>query len=285
AEAAGLSKYQLNRKLRVGEVRRMDRGVYVATACPPSWQQQVLAAVLTAGHEAAASHQSAAYMWELTTRRPRRIEVVVPRGVRRVRDFVVHESTDLIPAHRTLLDGIPVTTPARTVVDLGASAPWLVEPALETGVRAGLFALGGVAETVGDLARRGRNGVGVIRPHIEARLHWDGLTESALEDLFRRRMDEFGFPQPIPQVEIRTPTGLFVCRADFGYVPIRVAFFLDSEAHHMDRLTFRRDREQHNSLELIGWTSLRYTWWDLTARPYLVREQVASVLSSRSGVS
>jgi very-short-patch-repair endonuclease len=185
-----------------------------------------------------------------------------------------------MPKDVVVIDGIPATTPARTVVDLGAVTPWLVESALEAGLRDELFVIADVERFVDRVARRGRRGVGIIRPLLEARRQWQTGTESALEDLFRRAIDRAGLPQPRPQWVVRDPGGGFVCRADFAYPDHRLLVELDSEAHHVDRITFRRDRDKQNQAALLGWQMLRYTWWDLTERPESVAAEVRRAISA-----
>lgn len=53
---------------------------------------------------------------------------------------------------------------------------------------------------------------------------------------------------------------------------------LDSEAHHLDRLAFRRDRSKQNAAITLGWTVLRYTWWDLEEEPHRVIAELRSAL-------
>lgn len=275
---AGLSDGRIRRLVERGILERSGRGVLVATASPPTWEQEVMKAVTAAGAAALASHHTAAFLHGLTDRRPKTMEVVMPRWDRSVHGFTVHESTDLLVEDADLVDGIPTTTPVRTVVDLGATAPWLVEPALERGVRLEMFTLTDIARFIGRVGRRGRRGVGVIRPLVEERLHWDGLTESELEDLFRKAWGP-RLPHPVPQHIILDDAGRFVCRADFAFPDRRLRIELDSEAFHMDRPTFRRDRSVQNRTSQLGWQTLRYTWWDLVGRPAEVVEQVQAVLA------
>jgi len=229
---------------------------------------------------AAISHQTAAEMWGMTRRGIRTIEVVTTRWDRvRRSDLKVHESLDLIAQDVVEFDGIATTTPTRTIVDLGATNKWLVESALEQGIRLDLFTIGDVEAMVARVARRGRRGVGVIRPLLEARRRWDTVTESVLEDSFRSVIHEGGLPEPRTQYTIRDDGGGFVCRADFAYPESLLLIELDSEAHHLDRMAFRRDRSKQNKAVVLGWTVLRYTWWDLEERPWHVCSEVRSALN------
>ena len=275
---AGFKSGQLDRMVGRGLLRRVGYETYLFPGAPPTWHLVAMLLMTAAGAQSAASHQTAAYLQGLIDRRPSRIEVVTPRWRRsRAVDFTVHESLDLSPEHVTAAGGIRLTKPVRTVVDLGASAPWMVEPALDAGIRQRLFTLPDVAGFVGRVAKRGRRGVGVIRPLIEQRVLWDGVTDSELEDLLRR---EWADRQPplVPQHIITNLDGEFVCRTDFAFVDHKSRIELDSEAFHMDRKTFRRDRVIQNQTELLGWRTFRYTWWDLTARPFEVVNEIETAL-------
>ena len=59
----------------------------------------------------------------------------------------------------------------------------------------------------------------------------------------------------------------------------RLLIELDSEAHHLDRIAFRRDRSKQNRATVLGWTVLRYTWWDLREQPWQVISEVRTALA------
>ena len=267
-----------------GRYRRVEPGVYAISGSPESLRQRMAAAVMSLPALAAVSHATAAELWGLTDRGISRIEIVTTRWDRvRRNGVVVHESLDLIDDDVTQREGLAITTPVRTIVDLGATNRWIVESALEQGIRQGLFTILEVEALVSRVAKRGRRGVGVVRPLIETRRRWDTATESALEDEFRTLLADAGFPQPQPQYVLRDSRDTFVCRADFAYVDAQVLIELDSEAHHLDRLSFRRDRSKQNRAIVLGWTVLRYTWWDIQDDPYRVLDEVRTTLeNSRS---
>lgn len=269
AASCGLNRRLIDRRAQRGVFVRIHPSVYLVGGSPRTWMQEVSAAVLSVNDAAAVSHQTAAVLWEMTDRRPERIDVVTARWDRvRRPGIAVHESRDLLPQDRVVLDGVAVTSPERTIVDLGAEAPfWLVESCLDAALRAELFGAQDVRRFIARVARRGRRGVGKIRPLIEERLKWEGLTESELEDKFRRLVHLSGLPQPVAQFRVRDARGRFVCRADFAYPDRHLLIELDSEAFHMDRNTFQRDRDKQNRALALGWTTLRFTWSDLTKRP------------------
>lgn len=277
ALACGLTERTIERRTGRGAFVRLDPGVFAVGGSPSNWRRGVMAAVLSVNELTAASHRTAAHLWGLTNRRPDRVEVVAKRHERAIRDsFIVHESLDLLQEDIATIDGIPVTSAERTVVDLGAVAPsWMVEACLDTGLRKGLFGLADVGGFVSRVAKRGRRGVGVVRPLLGERLDWKGLTESDLEDLFRRIVSESALPMPEPQYTLRDEHGGFVCRADFAYVKAKALIELDSEKHHMDPATFRRDREKQNRAMALGWRVYRFTWRQLVDTP----DEVLAVLA------
>lgn len=280
ALATGLSERAVEMRVRRGAYSRLEPGVYAVGGGPDGWYRDVMAAVLSGYELAAASHRTAAFLWGMTDRRPDRVDIVTTRHLRAKRNsFNVHESLDLLRSDIVEIDVLPVTTAARTVVDLGAVAPrWMVEACLDSGLRKGLFDLTDVSSFVKRVAKRGRRGVGVVRPLLERRLDWEGLTESDLEDLFRRIVAESSVPMPEPQYTLRDERGWFVCRADFAYFDQRALIELDSEKHHMDPATFRRDREKQNRAMSLGWRVYRFTWRQLVDAP----EEVLAVLAEIS---
>ena len=213
-----MSDRSIDSRAADGRYERIAPGVFAIVGAPQTSMQRIAAAVASFPSLAAASHQTAAELWGLTSRGIRAIEVVTTRWDRVRRAAVtVHESLDLVPEDVVAQRGVPITTPVRTVVDLGASNKWLVESALEAGIRRGLFSLAEVEGFVARVAKRGRRGVGVIRPLLAARRKWDEPTESALEDRFRRLLADAGLPDPLPQFVVRDRRGRFVARADFAY--------------------------------------------------------------------
>ncbi len=234
-----------------------------------TWHRRVTAAVLSVGEPAAASHMTAAYLWELTDSRPDLVEVTCRRHFRVRRGTAsVHESKDLIPTDIVSIDGVAVTSAVRTIVDLGASASLgTVARCLDKGLRDMTFSLDGIQRFVKRVGRPGRTGVGTIRLLLEERLAWAGLTESALEDAFRSLIDLTGLSMPHPQVEVRDQSGAFVGRFDFAYPDRRVLIELDSERWHMDSEAFQRDREKQNRAHALGWTVYRFTWQQIRHEP------------------
>jgi len=278
AMGVGFSARALESRVDSGMYDRLYPGVLAIGGSTGSWLRDVAAAVLSRSALAAASHKTAAHMWGMTSMQPNTIEVVTRRHRRTKRDqFTVRESKDLRRRQIETVDGIAVTSAVRTVVDLGASAPIsYVEGCVDAGLRKGLFVPAEVKTFLEQVARSGRNGVGIIRPIIEARLDWTARTESALEDRFRALIASSYLSMPVAQFVLREPDGTFVCRADFAYPEYRVLIELDGEAFHVDRKSFQADRFKQNRAHSLGWVVYRFTWHQIVNEP----DESLSVLAS-----
>src|SRR5438067_5451086 len=109
----GITKGMIQYRVAVGRWERADRNVFRIGGSPPSWRQSLRAATLAWGDGARVSHRSSAAMWRLAGCEPGLIEVTVPRLCRRKGPGIVHRNV-LFEADVTMLERIPVTTPART---------------------------------------------------------------------------------------------------------------------------------------------------------------------------
>src|SRR5687768_12281231 len=76
--AAGVPSSTISRWVRAGRLVRVQPQVYLIVGTPPSWEQDLLAAVVAAGPGAVASHRAAAKLWGLVDDAP--VEITVPRG-------------------------------------------------------------------------------------------------------------------------------------------------------------------------------------------------------------
>src|SRR5215213_4104627 len=119
--AAGLTDAAMYKRVAAGRLHPLYRGVYAAGHDRLSQEGRWMAATLAAGPGAALSHEAAAKHWKIWRRKVTGIDVIVP-GQRRARDGVtVHRTRNLDARDVTVHQGIPITTPARTLVDLATT--------------------------------------------------------------------------------------------------------------------------------------------------------------------
>jgi very-short-patch-repair endonuclease len=169
--------------------------------------------------------------------------------------------------------GIPVTTPARALLDLGAVVPGeVVESALEDALMRRLVGLALMAGTLDRLGGRGRRGAGVLRELVAERDSATAPTQSVLEDELLRVLRRAGLPEPVRQYEV---AGV---RLDAAYPEIRLGIEADSRIWHGARFDVQRNSEKANVLLAHGWRVLHFTPGDIRRRPWYVADSVGRQL-------
>lgn len=278
---SGLTARTIRRRLGAARWVPVYQGVYRVAGAPQSCNQQLLAAILASGPSAVASHRAAARLWGLDGFVQPVRELSVPRSQRpRLADATVHCSTDLDRSVATTQAGIPVSSPARTLLDLGAvMQPWRVERAVDCAVGRKLVTLPGLWAELEAVARRGRRGAGVLRKLLEDRGVTGGNCDTVLEARMLRVLRTHGVPMPICQYEVRVGERL-LGRVDFAYPENRLAVEVDGYESHSSLEAFRSDRARQNDLVEAGWTVLRFTWHDVNNRPGHVAARILRVLAT-----
>jgi predicted transcriptional regulator of viral defense system len=160
--ALGLSLDAIDHRVECGRLLRLHRGVYAVGHRKLTGLGVWMAAVLAAGPGAVLSHRSAGALWGVRAWSGRRVEIAVPRR-RRVRDGLVLHETQLPEDERDEHEGIPVTTPARTLLDLAAvldstSSPARPSAPRRSGSGAGRPCRSSSTATRGDPAPRSSDG-------------------------------------------------------------------------------------------------------------------------------
>jgi very-short-patch-repair endonuclease len=273
---SGFNTASIARAVRAGRLERLHPGIYRTWGAVPTWEQQALAAVLHA--QGVVSHRSAARVWNLLA--SEQIEVTVGRAQHpRTRGVVVHRSGDLGPHHVTRRNGLTVTTPMRTLVDLGAvTGRHVVTDALELALVHRVCSLRGIERALDDIARRGRAGAGVLRHVLDDRALGATRPDGLLEPRLARVLRDHGLPQPVFQYEVRGPSGRLLARVDAAYPDQRLAIEVDGFEVHGTPSALQHDLERQNRLVAAGWTVLRFTWPDVVQRPASVAGRVGDVL-------
>ncbi|MDA8301820.1 MAG: hypothetical protein M0005_09815 [Actinomycetota bacterium] len=172
------------------------------------------------------------------------------------------------PGDLVALEGLPVTSVRRTLIDLGQVADAnLIERALESALRTGQAT---VQELEASLqAAPALRGTRALRSLLAARPPGQVPTASDAETLFVQLVRRAGLPPPQRQFVVRTPEGNF--RLDHAWPDVRVAIEIDGAATHASPAALARDLRRQNmillALSLAGWVLLRFTWVDLVCEP------------------
>jgi len=259
----GLKRGAVARRLQAGRLHRVHEGVYAVGHQAPRREARWLAAVLACGEGAALSHRSAATLWAIREGEGPRPDVSIPaRSGRRQPAIAVHR-VGLEPRDVTRHRAIPVTSVARTLVDLAHEVEHaqLVRALREAQFRK-LFDLAATREA---LARR---------PSRSLRLLLDDLvvTQTRIEDRLLEICDRRGIPRPATQRPIAGR------RVDFVWEEARLVVETDGWEAHGTRDAFQVDRAATNALQLAGYTVLRFTHADLVRRPARVAREIRAAL-------
>lgn len=276
-----MSARTIDRRLATGVWDLLYPAVYRVAGSLPSRHQSLLAACLAWGDGAAVSHIPAAALWELPRFQSRVIELSVPRGRRRAHGGRVHRPRSWTPVDVTELDAIPVTTVARTLIDVAACvSAELVEEALDDALRRKLVTVPGLHRRLLQIGGHGRRGSGVIADLIAARAGRGEVPQSVFETRLLRVLRRARLPMPAVQHEVRTRYGPAVL--DFAYVDRRLAIEADGFRWHSSRRQWDHDRARSNALTMLGWTVIRVTWVELHEHPGEVIEAIRASFSRSS---
>jgi very-short-patch-repair endonuclease len=222
-----------------------------------------MAATLCWSPGAAVSHRAAVALWRLPGVDLPPPELTVPRDRRRNHacDVIVHWSP-LPVADVTAVDGIPVTTPARTLIDIASVVPAdVVEEALDDALRRSLVSVPRLRWRIQELGARGRQGIGVIRGLVAERAGTGVESRSVLETRLARALKRAGL-RPVRQHPLRD-RGRVVAVVDFAFPEARLVIEADGYKWHTGRARWANDLARRNRVTALGWRVLHITWADL----------------------
>ena len=243
--SAGVTARQIDWRLRRKGLRRVHYGVYAVGHRALTPEGVWMAAVLAAGEGGVLSHWSAASLWGMRRGRGPRTHVTCPHE-RRNRPGISFHRAQLPHDEVTLHDRIPVTTPARTLLDL---APLVPSPTLARMVAAAGTHDGPTpVDLIGRYPRRA--GAPKLKRIVAKPLPF---TRSDLEAQVLDLIERAGLPRPDVNLVVEG------YEVDFAWPEHGVIAELDSYATHGSRLAFERDRERDRKLAVAGWCVVRVT--------------------------
>jgi very-short-patch-repair endonuclease len=228
-----------------------------------------MAATLTSGPTAVLSHESTAALWEIRSPPAAQVEVSVLTAVRpRRRDLVIHRRNVLAAGETTERLGIPVTSPACTLIDLAARLSRAhVEAAINEADKRDLVSPDRLRRALDGATRR--PGLGLLREILDRRTFT--LTESELERRFLSLVHEAGLPLP--------ETGTYVngFKVDFFWPELGLIVETDGLRYHRTPVQQARDRRRDQAHTASGLTPIRFTHAQVRYEPAHVLNTLAAV--------
>jgi hypothetical protein len=255
-----------------GRLHRVHRGVYAVGHARLTLRGRQWAALLACGgpDRAALSHRTAAAVWDL---------LASPAGRFDVTTFHSAKSTDTIRVHRSrtvhhdrvIHDGLSVTSPARTLIDLADQlTPHRLARACHRAEVLRLLDARQIAARLDELpGRRTRQ----LRAALATLDHADpDVTRSELEERFLALIGTFGLPRP------RVNATVVGHEVDFLWPAQRLVVETDGGATHARPSAFERDRRRDAELTIAGYRVQRFSWRQVTSQPHRVAETLRALL-------
>lgn len=276
--AVGIRGASVTRRVAAGRLVRVYRGVYAVGHIQRTPEARWIAAVMACSPGAFLSHLDAAALWQIYDSRSNAIHVTTTsRAARRLPGIQVHRARKLDPEDVTTKDGIPVTTVARTLVDLSDVLP---RDRLLRAIREAEYLQLLDHDTLIAAVQRanGRKRLTELKKAIER--HTPGqIVREELEHRFRELVHAAGLPDSETNVKVKTRRRTYTI--DCFWRDEGVAVELDGRAAHARAAAFEEDRARDAALTAIGLRPLRFTWRRVTEEPDDVLAELKATLSGR----
>jgi len=233
ASAVGLSDGQIARRLARGTWVRRHPGVYAMAASPPTWRQDLWAAHLAVGR-GTVSHETAVLVHGVGDRHLPRypLTFTVSHGDHHwIPGSFVHQIDDVLPHHVCERDRLPVSTPARAVVDLAAVVGRrhlgdIVDAATDR-----LTTISRISVCAAEIARPGKRGLGKLGAVLDERGPGHVPPQSELEGRLFEVLAHAGLPAPVRQFPL-PGRGVVTGLADAAYPDVRLILEADGRRWH-----------------------------------------------------
>lgn len=280
ARRAGVPESTVFDLAHIGRIDRIAPSAYRVVGAPATWRSELMAKVCSAGEEALSSHRCGAHLWHIDGWGEVRHEMSIPNPVVRVHvDAIVHRLKGIEDCDRTVIDGIPVTSIERTLIDLAAVVSMSeLATALDSALVQGLTTVRKIRRRQHQLGRRGRKGAGNLALLLVEREGQRSTFANKFERRLGRLLENAGLPRPIRQFVVRDQRGVAVARPDLSYPQALVAIEADSWRWHGGRQKFDEDLRRRNKLTAQGWRVMHITWTQLTREPSSVVSEIRRTL-------
>jgi hypothetical protein len=266
----GLDRNAIAYRLRVGRLYRSFAGVYSVGRPLLTAVERAAAAVLACGDDAVLSHIAALALWGFIKDWPERLHVTTSAN-RRPAGITVHRSATLTRRDKRRCHGIPVTSPARSLLD---AAPLLPPRQLKRAVNDALHSPFLKRSDLAEVCLRcpRHPGVKLLAEFIDTA---DGPTRSGWEDTFVPFCERFGLPRPL------IDTKVLGHEADAYFEAEQLIVELDSWEFHRDRDAFERDRDRDADMLAARIATVRVTSRRLTNTPAREADRLHMILAQR----
>jgi hypothetical protein len=261
--------------------RRVYAGVYGRVGAPQTWEQALMAGCLSG--DAIASHRAAGALWRLPEIEPR-LEVIIPQRRKVVLDgFEVHRTSFVQPVDRRKLNGIPVTSLARTAIDLSLEMPPMAPGLVDHLIAKRKVPLALLSNRLEAMGTKGRKGAGELLDLLEERKGRRRHVDSGLQRRFEKiALDACRaglLPEPFFEYPVQLSDGRWRY-PDTAYPYVSTGFEALSYEHHSTLPDWAADIERNIDLFGEGWLIVPVT--EIKVRdPVRLVAQMARIIAVR----
>ncbi len=278
----GFTRSQIGRRVESGEWARELPGVWRLSWAEPTPMQKVWCASLFGWPEGFVSHRTAAWLWELDDINLERIELSSPHQLRaNVRWLLPHQVAPIPKQMQRTKNGVALTSPARTLVDLAAVVDEeTLQRAVEHAFRRRIASIDELRRVLRWMPARGKAGIGTMARLLERGI-WNADTQSELERQALAMFRRFGLPMPKCQYLV-LEGDRSLGTVDFAWPRAKLIVEAEGFQFHSGREAWESDIARYNALVLHGWRVVRLTQADLQDDAAGFARAVASALGDRT---
>jgi very-short-patch-repair endonuclease len=268
--AVGISDDAVDRLVAKRFLIRVRRGVYAVGHTAPAPLTAETEALLTCGPHAVLSHTTAARLLGLLEDDAVHVTIRGRHGPS-PNAVHVHRTTRLNRSEVRVVDGLPTTSPLRTLVDLASAVDIrMLERAVEEALIQGLTSRRQLRHALG--ATNGRRGIAKLRAILDQHRE-PGVTRSEAERRFRALLRAAQLPEP------RTNVRIHGVEVDCYWPELGVVVEVQSQRFHLSKAALERDTRKAARLTAAGLTVSYVTWLQMREEPYAVVARVAQLLA------
>src|SRR5450755_393638 len=273
--AAGLGRGAISHRLERRRLHRFHPGVYLVGHTALSPLAAEMAAVLYYRGHAILSHASAASIWGFADSTDGEVALtIVGKDARSRPGLRLFRTRSLERRDLRARAGLPLTSPARTLLDFaGSSSPYELEQAV---AEARVRRLTDERELRAAIGRAPcRKGAESLRRLLDGERD-PQLTRSEAE----RKLCELLIDAqlPLPEANLR----VCGCEVDFLWRAEKLVLEVDGHGFHGHRAAFERDRRRDQRLVAAGYRVIRVTWRQMVGEPLALVARIARALAAGS---
>lgn len=267
----GLGPRRIERRIASGRLHPLWRGVYAVGRPLLGRRGRWMAAVLACGPDAVLSHSSAAALWGIGPEQGDMIEVSVPATRRsRLRGIRAHRRTEAVLGDVAVHDGIPLTSPVRTLIDQATRLrPMQLERAVNEADKLDRVRADVLHASLDDY--RSQPGVAPLRKLLDPLTF--RLSDSELEQLMRPLARTVGLPIP------ETKTWVNGYEVDFFWPKLGIVVETDGLKYHRTASQQKRGLERDQAHLAASMWPLRFSHWQVKHEPAHVRRILRSAVA------